>query len=1174
MAYNGVQIENSPNIIVITDSDANQITVTQPVTRTVEVAALGPQGPVGPQGPTGSMAESNSGSFSITGSLTVSGSSTFTNIGPAIFSGSVSISGSALYNGKEILTTAISGGFVTTSSFNSFTSSINSFTASYNTGSFTGSFTGVSNLTSLTSSNALVTGNVTVLGTASINTLIVNQTQLSTGSNQLGDAADDTQTLYGTVVIPTGSLTVSGSIVATGNSTVSGQLTVVGALNGGQYYPQTSAQMNNIYGGRSDFAASGISFNTLLPAQPVMVINYLGNVGIRTTTPSASLDIRGTQTATSSIARTILISSSLSASANNDNLIALDIQPSYNNGSFTGVSRTAVRFPNQTYFQSANTAGTYYNVFGVDINNFMNFGNASLNAVFAGNNLSFSGTAISFAGGGSATFMQVKASTSGNTAFGNYSFTLPDNGYRVQIYASNAVSGSLYISGSASQILTRIDSDVSSSILFISGSGNVGIGTNTPTYRLDVSGSSQFYKSSTDYIQLLQDPNTITFSPSVPAYLKYGSVTIMAMKSGLGNSTLLYGAGSSILSATQNGVNIRQNVDGAFATAMLQVRGSGSSSTTTALRVENSNASASLVIRDDGFVGIGTTTPGVQLDVVGSIRANSTMFSSTVQTNNIQTNGQNLTILGAGGTAGLTMNQTTRQFGIGTTTPSASLHISGSSGSVLLEVDSDSTQNILYVSGSGNIGVGTNTPLRRLHVDTSGSGITEIQLALTSTDAISRTGILFASSSLASGRQHKFLHRVNTPTAEWILNATAGQNAVWYFLPKDDTNFGLNIATPFNGGTTYLTTGLSQSLLSLGAGGITNQHINISASGNVGIATTSPQTKLHVGPLTGGDGTAQERLRLSGDWSTIGSGALLRFTNQHDLGTNPNAGEYNLAGIAGADDNGNWGGSLYFYTAPQGTPGGATLSTRMVISSQGFVGIGNTAPAARLHVKGAGSTSNSTGLLVENASSAPAFTVTDDLNARFYGNVGVRVTPSASFHVFGTTILSGSAGTGSALTVYKSGSTVMSIQGSQGELFSITDSLSGSLFSVSNISGLPILEVFSDNTVLLGSYLDPMLMTTQRVTANSGSTVIYSLPTASYDGVFVDYVIRSGSNARAGQFMGMWSGSSTNFTDNSTTDFGDTTGFIFGLIVSGSNMVLTGSASTSAWTVRAGIRSI
>jgi hypothetical protein len=56
--------------------------------------------------------------------------------------------------------------------------------------------------------------------------------------------------------------------------------------------------------------------------------------------------------------------------------------------------------------------------------------------------------------------------------------------------------------------------------------------------------------------------------------------------------------------------------------------------------------------------------------------------------------------------------------------------------------------------------------------------------------------------------------------------------------------------------------------------------------------------------------------------------------------------------------------------------------------------------------------------------------------------------------------------------------------------------------------------------------------------------------------------------------MGMWSGSSTNIVDSSTTDFGDTSGFVLALVVSGSNMVITGSASTSAWTVRAGIRSI
>jgi hypothetical protein len=56
------------------------------------------------------------------------------------------------------------------------------------------------------------------------------------------------------------------------------------------------------------------------------------------------------------------------------------------------------------------------------------------------------------------------------------------------------------------------------------------------------------------------------------------------------------------------------------------------------------------------------------------------------------------------------------------------------------------------------------------------------------------------------------------------------------------------------------------------------------------------------------------------------------------------------------------------------------------------------------------------------------------------------------------------------LIVIGSGSTVLDVQGSQGQLFSITDSLSGSLFRVSDISGIPIMEVFSDDTVNMGTY--------------------------------------------------------------------------------------------------------
>lgn len=198
---------------------------------------------------------------------------------------------------------------------------------------------------------------------------------------------------------------------------------------------------------------------------------------------------------------------------------------------------------------------------------------------------------------------------------------------------------------------------------------------------------------------------------------------------------------------------------------------------------------------------------------------------------------------------------------------------------------------------------------------------------------------------------------------------------------------------------------------------------------------------------------------------------------------------------------------------------------------------------------------------------------------------------TGSFRITGSLIVTGSStlqtltasaalisGSGTQrLTVVGSGSAqpLFTVLGSQGELFSITDSLSGSLFSVNDISGLPIFEVFSDSTTLIGSYSAPMLITTFRTGSVAiGANTIYSLPTASYDGVFVDYTIKSGSNARAGNFAAIWTGTSVNFMDNSTVDFGNTSGFVFGAKITGGNMIVTGSATTTGWTVKTIIRSI
>jgi hypothetical protein len=173
--------------------------------------------------------------------------------------------------------------------------------------------------------------------------------------------------------------------------------------------------------------------------------------------------------------------------------------------------------------------------------------------------------------------------------------------------------------------------------------------------------------------------------------------------------------------------------------------------------------------------------------------------------------------------------------------------------------------------------------------------------------------------------------------------------------------------------------------------------------------------------------------------------------------------------------------------------------------------------------------------------------------------------------------VSGTPGTTAVKIVGSGNSTtapIFTIQGSQGELFSVNDSLIGSLFSVNDISGLPILEVFSDDTVLMGSYLAPSLNTTDKVTAGIGLTNIASIPTSAYTGAFFDYTINDGTNLRAGNIMSIWSGTTVQYSETSTNDIGNTSGLTFNMIITGSTAILRTSGITAGWTVKTIVRSI
>jgi hypothetical protein len=201
-------------------------------------------------------------------------------------------------------------------------------------------------------------------------------------------------------------------------------------------------------------------------------------------------------------------------------------------------------------------------------------------------------------------------------------------------------------------------------------------------------------------------------------------------------------------------------------------------------------------------------------------------------------------------------------------------------------------------------------------------------------------------------------------------------------------------------------------------------------------------------------------------------------------------------------------------------------------------------------------------------------------NRNFTGGVTI----SNNFSVTGSTTLVGLtaskgyiSGTGSdilTLTSTGTGSTIFRVQGNSGELFSIVDGLTGSLFSVNDISGLPILEVFSDETILMGDYAAPSLNTTSKITSVTGSNTIYSIDKTLYTGAFFEYTVTKGTNARAGRIMSVWNGLTASYTENQTSDIGSTSDIVFVISATGSSAVLSASASSNNWIIKTIIRSI
>ena len=615
---------------------------------------------------------------------------------------------------------------------------------------------------------------------------------LSLGSNGVGIGAS----------APLATLDVNGSIralSATYNALTSGTGVDIIYSGGGTLSSGTRGAGGVLTAATMAYAASGHTWYVGSSAGTnAMTVASTGRLGVGTAAPRRVVDIVGPPTNPLTYAPTQLSVSDTAGSAMMNLLIGVD-----------GTS-------NYASIQSSQSG-----VGGRPLLLNATEGNVGIGTSNPGSLLSVYGSSTAYSG-----LINIQNTTTvGASSFAILAPNLiAGQGHSMVIGQNTSANNSFFIffqytsAGSASNYLCFSPYGSGANSLVITNSSNIGIGTTTPGYALDVIGSARasgslIFGSSGSYLAgciysdanwgciiraKTANPNTAAFlfSNSADTHLmtitNSGSVGIGTDTPPAWGQTTICGAGNSVNSSNQLVLMNSSNTNMVLMSAM------GTSAAYIQSFQQGSGGATLCLNQLGGNVGIGMTNPGYALDVAGTGRATTGLVAGN-------------------GTTAVALQLLD--------IPAASWRLTTGDYNLSIQNNSSSWTNRLMINQNGLVGIGTTSPTAVLTVHNTGAQQTH--------HLIIRGQEFYQASNSSTGIALNIgVNRVGNKQL-WFMDPDLAINttnaAIRYSLGSTTAYIGA-ISTD---GTTSVPLSLSGSSISL-------------AVGNVGIGITNPFSKLNI----------------------------------------------------------------------------------------------------------------------------------------------------------------------------------------------------------------------------------------------------------------------------------------------------------------------------------------